>query len=138
MTTLSEFKTLHAVTDALYQRDMASFRAIVAEERGLRGKLKQLDVQLRQSHEALGTNTDMRSIGADVIWQAWVGRTKVSLNMDLAKVLAIKEQRVAQIRRAFGKRSVAQQLLQSAHKAEADSAEQSRTAEILESCLTKF
>ena len=49
-------------------------------------------------------------IGADVIWLAWVGRTKASLNIQLAQVLARKENSIGRLRHAFGKKMVAAQL----------------------------
>jgi hypothetical protein len=53
----------------------------------------------------------MQAIGADVIWQAWAGRARSQLNISLAQVLARKAQVMARIRKAFGRKRVAEQLL---------------------------
>ncbi|EEB83257.1 conserved hypothetical protein [Roseobacter sp. GAI101] len=52
----------------------------------------------------------MRSVGADIAWQAWLGRKKAALNGELAQVLAIKEHHLKQVRTAYGKLIVAREL----------------------------
>ena len=54
----------------------------------------------------------MRAIGADVVWRAWVGRTKTKLNLELAQVLAQKEVMLRDVRKDFGKLAVCQKLKQ--------------------------
>ena len=58
----------------------------------------------------------MRQIGADVLWQGWVGRTRESLNIELAQILAQKEYMKSALQRAFGKQAAAKELVADAAK----------------------
>ncbi|WP_299779777.1 hypothetical protein [uncultured Roseobacter sp.] len=101
---------LHALADAKYKARQQLFQSLVQRENAIRADLHQLDEQARASN----THSDpsMRSIGADVIWKAWLGKAKTSLNMKLALVLAEKDQHVRQVRQAYGKVLASEGLLQ--------------------------
>lgn len=136
MTSIRDFVALEEVTQLLYQREMQSFRSLVAQEAELRIKLTKLDKQLRASQTGNDNCQSMRSIGADVIWQSWVGRQKADLNMQLARVLAIKEQRIAQVRLAFGKKTVAEQLKDEALTNARKAATKTELTEIIDGTLS--
>ncbi len=89
------------VVDIKYQQQRESFAHLLAQEGQLRKSLRQLDVHLAESNSR--EDKSRKAIGADVLWQAWVGRKKRELNMQLAQVLAMKERHVAQVRQAYGK-----------------------------------
>ncbi|SDF08870.1 hypothetical protein [Sulfitobacter delicatus] len=111
MSNLNELRELEAITKAKYDQQQQSFRRIQSEENRLRAELRKLDEMLLSSNNTDVRIGEMRAIGADVIWQGWVGRSKTELNLKLAQVLAIKEQQLQQVRQAFGKLQVAQQLI---------------------------
>ncbi|WP_299826074.1 hypothetical protein [uncultured Roseobacter sp.] len=101
---------LHALADAKYKARQQLFQSLVQRENAIRADLHQLDEQARASNK--NSDPSMRSIGADVIWKAWLGKAKTSLNMKLALVLAEKDQHVRQVRQAYGKVLASEGLLQ--------------------------
>lgn len=59
----------------------------------------------------------MQHIGADVIWKAWLNRTRSALHLELAQVLAQKEMLRDGVRKDFAKVAVTEELV-ALHKAE--------------------
>lgn len=85
-----------------------AFAKVCAEEARLRNELTRLDTMATDAERQ--ANNQQRAIGADVIWKAWVGRTKASLNRELALVLAQKDSMLSSVRREYGKLIVAEEL----------------------------
>ncbi len=102
------------VTELRFQKEYDAVRALIEEEARLRGDLAKLD---RQSM-AVGSGGDadqaMRTIGADILWQGWVARTRRDLNMQLARVLARKPHVMDRVRKAFGRQEATRHLWQAA------------------------
>jgi len=115
---------LKEITQAQYAKAQQSFAKLVAEENMLRSELSRLDAMRLQASTADPNAIQMQSIGADIIWQGWIGRAKAALNMRLAQVLALKEHHLAAVRRAYGKVLVGEELYDtqktSARQARAD------------------
>ena len=63
--------------------------------------LAQLDTHMAESRSS--EDTPQRAIGADVLWQSWIGRKKRELNIQLAQILAVKQRHIEQVRKAYGK-----------------------------------
>jgi len=105
---LSEpFDDLIAVTDAIYQADLARLRSITGEEDQLRNELAKLkDEECRNA----AADPALRQIGGDILWKAWMGRKREALNLQLATVMARKLGAIQALRRSFGKTSVAEEL----------------------------
>ncbi len=110
MMKLEDLRKLRALADAKYRARQQLFQNLVQRENALRADLTRLEEQSRAAN--VHSDPDMRSIGADVIWKAWLGKARASLNMKLALVLAEKDQHVRQVRRAYGKVLAADGLLQ--------------------------
>ncbi|MEO3413222.1 hypothetical protein AAFO92_01060 [Roseovarius sp. CAU 1744] len=96
------------MTDALYRAELQKMAALSAKEADLRHKLAELDA-LRSTNRSLppGQLTVVRQIGADVLWQGWVSRTRETLNLELAQILAQKEYMKSELQRAYGKQMAA-------------------------------
>lgn len=109
---ISDLTQIQRLSDIKYRQQQESFARLMMQENRLRSALKKLDTQLAESRAS--GDTPQRAIGADVLWQAWIGRKKRELNMQLAQVLAIKERHIAQVRKAYGKVLVSQSLLEDA------------------------
>jgi hypothetical protein len=116
MTTLTELKDMLAITEAKYDQQQQSFQKLVFEENRLRGELIRLDIAARQAEAEPVGKSEMRAIGADIIWQGWVAKSKTQLNLKLAQVLALKLHHLAQVKQAYGKVLVVRELLGQAHK----------------------
>lgn len=101
MTTRTDLAKLEQLVELKYRQQQESFARLIAQENKLRLSLRQLDQHLVESRSS--RDTPQKAIGADVLWQAWIGRKKRELNIQLAQVLAVKEQHIAQVRRAYGK-----------------------------------
>jgi hypothetical protein len=103
MTELETLEQLLVLTRIKYDRQQQDFAKILAEEASIRQKLDQL-VALNQAAEPGDMDhIGMQAIGADILWQGWLGRAKTSLNMQFSRVLARKAHEQTKIRRAHGK-----------------------------------
>ncbi len=111
MTPLEELRALHQVTQARYDQKQQKFRKLVAEETRLRQELARLGDMLHQSRREGDNLPEMRAIGADILWQGWIGRSRARLNLRLAQVLAVKEHHLSEVRQAFGKVMVVEELM---------------------------
>ncbi|WP_299026906.1 hypothetical protein [uncultured Sulfitobacter sp.] len=96
-----------------YRQQQESFARLMVQENRLRASLTQLDQQMADSRAS--KDSPQKAIGADVLWQAWIGRKKRELNMQLAQILAVKERHIAQVRHAYGKVLVTQTLVDETH-----------------------
>ncbi len=112
MTDAQNLAMLHQITQARYEQRQQSFAKLVAEESQLRAELVRLDSMNRATAMPEDATDQMHSIGADVLWRGWLGRSKTAVNMQLARVLAVKESHLLEVRRAYGKVLVVQELQQ--------------------------
>lgn len=110
MTPAQELSQLAEVVQAKYEQHQKRFAALVAQENELRSELARLDDMQRNTNAPEGSLAQMRALGADVIWQAWLGRSKTALNLQLAQVLAQKEGLQTAVRQAYGKVLVVNQM----------------------------
>lgn len=122
---LEDLRKLHALVDAKYRARQQLFQSLVQRENALRADLNRLEEQSKAANAH--SDPDMRTIGADVIWKAWLGKAKTSLNMKLALVLAEKDQHIRQVRQAYGKVLAADGLVREVRE---NTKRKSRTAEL--------
>ena len=108
MTTARDLQDLHRITRARYDQRQQSFAKVLAEETHLRNELARLDDMHRDTQAP--DPTPMRAIGADIMWQGWVGRARTDMNLRLARVLSVKERHLLEVRRAYGKVLVVEEL----------------------------
>lgn len=113
---MTDLEQLEAITQARYQQQQQSFQRLVAEENRLRGEIAKLDDHLRRTRNQSEGDVSLRALGADIIWQGWVGQRKAELNIKLAQVLAIKEHHLVQVRTAYGKVMVVEELIATSKK----------------------
>lgn len=114
MNTVAELTALLKITQAKYDQQQQSFQKLVAEENRLRRELARLDTAVKRSQSEPEGETEMRAIGADIIWQGWVAQSRTQLNLKLAQVLALKLHNLAQVKQAYGKVLVIQELQEKA------------------------
>ena len=133
MTELKELATIQELVDIKYRQQQESFARLMAQEHRLRRSLVQLDEHLSASRNS--GDTQQKVIGADVLWQAWIGRKKRELNMQLAQILAVKEKHIAQVRTAYGKVLVTDTLYETLKKGHAQKKAQSELNRAITSML---
>ncbi|MBB3994009.1 hypothetical protein GGR95_001650 [Sulfitobacter undariae] len=109
MSVISDLKEMQKLVDVKYRQQQESFARLLIQEDSLRKSLLRVDEHLADSR--CNADADQKEIGADILWQAWLGRKKKELNMHLAKVLATKEQHIEQVRKAYGKVRITNALL---------------------------
>lgn len=113
---MNELNTLLMVAQARYDQQRQVFTKIVKEESVLRAELDRISGLNRTSNhdpEAVG---DMQMIGADLLWKAWLSRSRTTLNHALARVLARKSLEQDRMRKAFGKVAALETLIQAEQK----------------------
>lgn len=104
-----DLKPLEQVAAALYCAEERKVRALLDEEARLRGAIARIDAALMppapdaESQARSEVDPAQRS-GADMIWRMQIRKQKGALNTELARVLAAKSGRLAQLRQAFGRR----------------------------------
>lgn len=106
----NELSNLRKITQAIYEQRQQSFSRLVAEENSIRAKLIQLRDFSHQPPTLEPRIYQMRAIGADLLWQGWIGRSKTALNLRLARVLAAKEGHLNEVRHAYGKVTAIQEV----------------------------
>lgn len=111
---INDLAMMQKLVEVKYRQEQESFARLMTQENRLRASLRQLDLQLEDSRKC--ADAEQKAIGADVLWQAWVGRKKRELNMQLAQVLAVKERHIAQVRKTYGKVLVTDALFENAYK----------------------
>lgn len=109
MSKQNDLAVMKNLVEIKYRQQQESFARLITQENRLRASLRQLDQQLADSRSS--ADLEQRAIGSDVLWQAWVGRKKRELNLQLAQILAVKERHVAQVKQAYGKVIVTESLL---------------------------
>lgn len=104
------FADLAAITDAVYRGKMSSLQRLIAEESKLRQDLGKIDEIARANQGDWADTFQMQTLGADLLWDAWVTRQKIQLNSQLANVLVRKAGVVQDMQRAFGRARVADEI----------------------------
>lgn len=105
---IKELSALNDIVTLKYRHQQKAFQKILAAETILRSEYKRLDHESKVAMEQ--TNSSMRGIGADVLWQAWLDRSKARVNMELTQVLIQKEHYFYRVREEFGKVEVVREL----------------------------
>lgn len=137
MNDIEALTKLHMAARAQYEQQVQQFSKLVKQEAALRRELTRLS-DLDQSAAAQGASlSSMQHLGADLIWQGWLGRAKTALNMDLAQVLARKEHEKTIVRRAFGKVTALEHLIDEARKKRRKDRAAAELNSILEQAILK-
>lgn len=110
MSQQDQLKALQPLVQAKYEQVQQGFQHLVNAEAALRQDLRKLDEMQASTRALTQEDAVLQQAGADVIWQAWLGRKKKELNMKLAQVLAQKEPHLKRVREAYGKVLVVEEL----------------------------
>lgn len=112
-TDLAEIQTL---LDVHYHQHAQALHRLLSKENDLRAALQNLKNRCDVGRSDTAENAPMLSVGADIAWQVWVGQKKREINLELASVLSLKESHLKQVRKAYGKVLVAQELVRNDKK----------------------
>ena len=75
-----ELREIERIFELKYEKQQEEFQKTLLREAQLRTEISDLDRHYRESCEVNNAEFKMRSVGADVAWQAWVSRKKTHLN----------------------------------------------------------
>ncbi len=100
------------LTEAQHDAEQAKMNRIIAEENKVLRELSNIDERVRKSRELQDRDvTGLREIGADILWQSWVGNRRRQLQIRLAQVLSRKAAALHFLRQTHGRRTAAEKLL---------------------------
>ena len=111
MTEIADLMLLLEVSEVTYDRQRQALAVIAREESRLRQDLARLDALDASDAPEADRGHGMRAVGADILWQGWLARTRTRINMELARVLARKAHEQARLRKAFGRVDALRQLI---------------------------
>lgn len=115
--TRAPLQDLVRLTAARKASEEARMRRLAGEEAEIRAELAALDDRHRRALALPAADmVDQRRIGADILWQGWIGRSRRRLQIRLAQVLAKKGAALRDLRRAHGRCTASEDLLKSADK----------------------
>ena len=135
MVNSGQMNTLKQLLEVRYLMEQTAIADLLRRENRLRADLAKLDQHARSADTPDGTR--MQLIGADILWKAWVGRAKSSLNVELAQVLAQKESVFHRVQQEFGKMSVGDFLTERLDTAQKKSAAEQALKSIIEQHVMK-
>ena len=116
MKEIKRFEMLTRLTDVRLQADQARMAELLAHEAELRQTLQDLAAQRqKQSWPAIGAGDAAAVARADLHWQLWIDQRRNTINTELARVLAQKEECKATLRISFGRDQAAQRLWKTAN-----------------------
>ncbi|WP_299047541.1 hypothetical protein [uncultured Tateyamaria sp.] len=121
-----DLRQLKQISDLKYQKSEQAIAKLRGRESALRSELSRLQSLAHETHKTPVQDAELRSIGGDVIWLKWLASEQRKLSIELAQVLAQKENLMVQHRTASGKKAVSDALLErSQHKARKDQVKRS-------------
>lgn len=119
--TRAPLKDLVRLTAARKASEEARMRRLAGEEAEIRAELAALDGRHRRALALPAADmVDQRRIGADILWQGWIGRSRRRLQIRLAQVLAKKGAALRDLRLAHGRCTASEDLFKSADMTERD------------------
>lgn len=120
---MSELDHLAEVSEARFMDAYRRIRPLLEEEARLVGALSRLDTQEKEARSTLADTASLQLMGAGMLWQGWVARSRKQLLIELAQLRARKLDAMEEVRQAFGRREAVRHL---ADRARADSAQAKR------------
>ncbi len=125
----SQLRQIEVLNELTFRKKQLAFFRILASENRLRAQLEHLS-HLEES-SARSEMTPLQHIGADITWKTWLNRTRASLNMELAQILAQKERLRDGVRKDFAKVAIAAELVTELESDELKSRNQKQLENIL-------
>lgn len=118
--------------EAAHQAAEAGVQSIQREEAALRRAIAELQEKCLAARTLPGEQLAApRAIGADLLWQGWTQRKRRELNMELARVLVRKAEKMDALRRSFGRAEACRHLIREDETARRKAA-QGREAESIQ------
>jgi hypothetical protein len=111
MKKMQQLEDLATIVMSEYERAQANLQEVLHEESVLRAELQRLSHIANSARVPITLNDKVRSIGADVLWESWLSRTRSEINMKLARVLSTKEPRIRNVQECYGKTLIVKSII---------------------------
>ena len=107
---MTQMENLVYLMEIQYKNTQQELQSVVTQKIAICSKL---DALKRHALSARNLNyeaePEMRSMGADVVWERWLEKSRLQLNIELSQTLARKESHLSLVRKSFGRLQVARQ-----------------------------
>ncbi|MEP2532367.1 hypothetical protein [Shimia sp.] len=107
----AHLSALADITNLQLELSQNALASLLSEERRLRAMLADLSRDVERGQKTLLSDDSYKAIRGDHNWNQWVGRSRLALNLKLAKLLARKELAIKEAKKAFGKAEVLNKLV---------------------------
>ena len=110
---MTRIQSLVQLMEVKYHSSQQGLQSVLKQETTIRTKLNTLANHAFDAHNiSYESKPEMRSLGADMVWERWLERTRIQLNLELANILVTKEAHLSIVRRSFGKLQIARKMAQ--------------------------
>ncbi|WP_338549677.1 hypothetical protein [Roseovarius phycicola] len=104
-------RELLRLTEAKYEADLSNLRALREAEARVQQALRDMDDVHKRNAAALRCETSgQKSLGGDVLWQAWMSRARIAKQMEIAQMRVQKEHLMQKLRMSFGRKEAVRAL----------------------------
>lgn len=109
---MKDLRQLATLTELVFLKEAEQIRPLIAQEQGCRRRLAQLDKSASEADRHYAADPRLRASGAEIAWKSWEAGTRSRLNVELARVVALRRHATERVQRAFGRDQSMQALLQ--------------------------
>jgi hypothetical protein len=106
----NDWNELAKIAAALFEKELQTLSKLTEQHASVNSRQAQLGAANDAALKELSQVHVAHKVNGDVLWQAWVGNNKQALGQEEARVRAQKEVHMPAIRKAFGRKTVTQQL----------------------------
>lgn len=104
------------IADAKFQAEAQKMRALQSEVDVLGSRKQALASMSEQAKDAFRDIHPAHYQSGDVQWQSWVNRNKVRLNIEEARLRALREIQLPSLRQAFARKRACEEIAKSLKK----------------------
>ncbi|WP_189367014.1 hypothetical protein [Tateyamaria omphalii] len=105
-----DWSQLRQISELKFRQSEQAMSKLKVRETSLRSELARLQSLAQETHAQPASDSELRAIGADIIWLKWIENSRRKLNIELAQVLALKEDIAARHRKTNGEKLVTEAL----------------------------
>lgn len=111
MTKRTDLLKLHAIADMALQTELAKLAAIASEEKEPRQALETLSTEQARLFEQSRDTLGLTRPNAMENWIGWAQKERQKISETLLEIQTRKEHQIARSRRAFGKRTALEKIM---------------------------
>ena len=104
------WKELAELANLVFENELMKLSDLRASEEALTSKRGKLGEMNRQALDEFATPHPAHWHNGDFLWQSWVGKNERAIGLEQAKLRALTEMHRPKLRKAFGRKSVLEQL----------------------------